>query len=278
MKFRLIDAENDHHDVSLLARVFSVSRQGYYAWRRRQEHGPPARARRDAEITERIRGHHAASDGIYRAPRIHIDLREIDGIRIGRKRVARLMRAAGLSGVSQRKGCRTMITDRRFAAAGDLVNRNFEADEPNRIWTADITCIPTWQGFLSLAVVLEVFSRRIVGWAMADHMRTELATDALAMAIHQRRPNAGVIHHSDKGGQYVSVAFGQRCAQAGVRPSTGRTGRALITRSPRASSPRWSASCSIGGPSVPGRKPSGRCSPTSRGSTTLDVGIRPTAS
>ncbi|WP_329430884.1 IS3 family transposase [Streptosporangium sp. NBC_01495] len=221
MKYRLIDAEKDHHDVSLLARVLGVSRQGYYAWAKR---GPSTRACRDAELTEKIHRHHTASDEVYGAPRIHADLREIDGEKVGRKRVARLMRAAGLAGVSRRKGCRTTIADRRAAAASDLVKRKFEADEPNRIWTADITYVPTWQGFVYLAVVLDVFSRRIVGWAMADHMRTELVTDALAMAIHQRRPSAGVIHHSDKGSQYTSIAFGQRCEQAGVRPSTGRTG------------------------------------------------------
>ncbi|MGV9775071.1 IS3 family transposase [Streptosporangium sp. NPDC003464] len=224
MKFRLIHAEKDHHEVSLLARVLGVSRQGYYAWAARQGRGPSTRARRDAELTARIREHHQASEEIYGAPRIHADLREIDGIRVGRKRVARLMRRAGLAGVSRRKGCRTTIADRQAVAASDLVKRKFSAVEPNRIWTADITYVPTWQGFLYLAVVLDVFSRRIVGWAMADHMRTELVTDVLAMAIHQRRPSVGVIHHSDKGSQYTSIAFGRRCEQAGVRPSTGRTG------------------------------------------------------
>ncbi|MGJ6962551.1 IS3 family transposase [Streptosporangium sp. G11] len=221
MRFRLIHAEKDHHGVSLLARVLGVSRQGYYAW---AKHRPSRRAVEDTQLTAKIRSHHAASGEIYGAPRIHADLREIDGIHIGRKRVARLMRAAGLTGVSRRKGCRTTITDRRAVAASDLVRRRFTAAEPNRIWTADITYVPTWQGFLYLAVVLDVFSRRIVGWAMAEHMRTELVTDALAMAIAQRRPDAGVIHHSDKGGQYTSLAFGRRCEQAGVRPSTGRTG------------------------------------------------------
>jgi putative transposase len=211
MKYRLIHAEKDHHDVSLLARVLGVSCQGYYAWAARQRRGPSARARRDAELTEQIRGHHRASDEIYGAPRIHADLREFDGIRVGRKRVARLMRAAGLAGVSRRKGARTTIADPRATAAADLVRRRFCAEEPNRIWTADITYVPTWQGFVYLAVVLDVFSRRIVGWAMAEHMRTELVTDALAMALHQRRPEAGVIHRSDKGGQYTSIAFGQRC-------------------------------------------------------------------
>ncbi|WP_246081265.1 IS3 family transposase, partial [Nonomuraea mesophila] len=224
MKFRLIHAEKGHHEVSLLARVLGVSRQGYYAWAARQRRGPSARARRDAELTERIRHHHQASDEIYGAPRIHADLRELDGVRVGRKRVARLMRRAGLAGVSRRKGCRTTIADGRAAAASDLVKRQFSAAEPNRVWTAGITYVPTWQGFVYLAVVLDVFSRRIVGWAMAEHMRAELVTDALAMALHQRRPEAGVIHHSDKGSQYTSVAFGQRCEQAGVRPSTGRTG------------------------------------------------------
>ncbi|GAA4210559.1 hypothetical protein GCM10022252_78550 [Streptosporangium oxazolinicum] len=200
MKFRLIHAEKGHHEVSLLARVLGVSRQGYYAWAARQRRGPSTRARHDAELTERIRRHHQASDEIYGAPRIHADLRELDGVRVGRKRVARLMRVAGLAGVSRRKGVRTTVTDPRARSASDLVGRDFCAEEPNRIWTADITYVPTWQGFIYLAVVLDVFSCRIVGWAMAEHMRTELVTDALAMALHQRRPEAGVIHHSDKGG------------------------------------------------------------------------------
>ncbi|MFE0156845.1 IS3 family transposase [Nonomuraea sp. NPDC059007] len=213
-----------HHEVSLLARVLGVSRQGYYTCVLRRRRGPSARARQDQVLTEKIRRHHQASDEIYGAPRIQVDLREIDGVRVGRKRVARLMRAAGLAGVSRRKGCRTTVSDRRVPAASDLVQRQFTAAEPNRVWTADITYVPTWQGFVYLAVVLDVFSRRIVGRAMADHMRTELVTDALAMALHQRRPEAGVIHHSDKGSHYISIAFGRRCEQAGVRPSTGRTG------------------------------------------------------
>ncbi|MEV1005211.1 IS3 family transposase [Nonomuraea sp. NPDC050202] len=214
MKFRLIHAEKDHHEVSLLARVLGVSRQGYYAWAARQRRGPSARSRRDAELTERIHEHHRASDEIYGAPRIHADLREIDGVRVGRKRVARLMRRAGLAGVSRRKSCRTTIADERAAATSDLVKRQFSAAEPNRVWTADITYVPTWQGFVYLAVVLDVFSRRIVGWAMADHMRTELVTDALAMALHQRRPEAGVTHHSDKGSQLRFNRSSQHCCSA----------------------------------------------------------------
>ncbi|ACZ87639.1 IS3 family transposase [Streptosporangium roseum] len=184
MRFRLIHPEKDHHDVCLLARVLGVSRQGYYAWATR---GPSIRARQDAELTEKIRRHHQVPDEIFGAPRIQADLREPAGIGVGRKRVARLMRAAGPAGVSRRKGTRTTIRD-GGAAATDPVRREFTAAEPNRIWTADITYAPTWQGFLYLAVVLDAFSRRIVGWAMADHMRAEPVTNALAMAIGSAPP------------------------------------------------------------------------------------------
>ena len=220
MKYRLIHAEKTHHEVSLLARVLGVSRQGYYAWTRRE---PSDRAQRDAELTEAIREHHHRSHGTYGAPRIHADLRE-KGDSVSRKRVARLMRQAGLAGVSRRKGSATTVADRRGFAAPDLVRREFTASGPDRVWTADITYVPTWEGFLYLAVVLDVFSRRIIGWAMADHLRTELVTDALAMAVDRRQPAPGVIHHSDKGSQYTSLTFGDRCRETGIRPSTGRTG------------------------------------------------------
>ena len=213
MRYRLIHAEKDHHDVSPLARVLGVSPQGYYAWTKR---GPSVRAQQDQTLTERIHEHHENSDGIYGAPRIHTDLLEIDGIRIGRKRVARLMRAAGLARVSHRKGVRTTITDCRTTTPADPVRRQFTAAEPNQVWTADITYVPTWQGFLYLAVVLDVFSRRIVGWAMAEHMRTELVSDALAMAIHQRHPQAGLIHHSDKGSQLGFKESSQHCLSARI--------------------------------------------------------------
>jgi putative transposase len=142
---------------------------------------------------------------------------------VGRKRIARLMRNAGLQGVSRRKWCRTTQRDERNRPAPDLVEREFRADGPDRLWVADITYIPTWAGFLYLAVVLDVWSRRIVGWSMATHLRTELVLDALEMAIKQRQPSS-VIHHSDQGCQYTSVAFGQRCAQADIRPSMGSVG------------------------------------------------------
>jgi putative transposase len=151
----------------------------------------------DALIAE-IRAAHAASKGTYGAPRLQIDLADI-GIRISRKRVARLMRHAGLAGVSRRKSTVTTVRD-GARQAPDLVDRNFTADRPNMLWVADITYIPTWAGFLYLAVVLDAFSRRIVGWSMAITLRTRVVLDALDMALQQRRPN-GVIHHSDHGSQ-----------------------------------------------------------------------------
>jgi putative transposase len=202
-----------------MCRVLGVSPSGYYAWRYCK---PSARARKNAELCEKIRSYHETSRETYGSPRIHADLAD-EGIRVGRKRVARLMRAAGLQGISRRKGPRTTVRDAQNRPTLDLVNRNFTALAPNRLWVADITHVPTLVGFLYLAVVLDVFSRRIVGWSMADHMRTELLLDALNMACHQRPPTE-VIHHSDQGSQYTSVAFGHRCHQAHIRVSMGSVG------------------------------------------------------
>ena len=173
-------------------------------------------------LLEHIREAHEQSRGTYGAPRIHAEL-AAKGIHVGRKRIARAMRAAGLAGVSRRKGPRT--TQRRQGArpAPDLVERNFTAERPDQLWVADITYVPTWAGFLYLAVVLDAFSRRVVGWAMATHLRTQLVLDALDMALRQRRPQ-DVIHHSYQGSQYTSIAFGARCRLAGVRPSMGSVG------------------------------------------------------
>jgi putative transposase len=204
-----------------MCRVFGVSPSGFYAWSGR---APSARALRDAELTARIRVFHARSKGAYGAPNIHEDLRD-EGIRVGCKRVARLMKADGLKGVCRRKWVVTTTRDADAAPAADLVQRQFVADAPNRLWVADITYIPTWAGFLYLAVVLDAFSRKIVGWAMAEHLRTELVLAALNMALGQRRAK-GVVHHSDHGTQYTSIAFGLRCQEAKVRPSMGTVGDA----------------------------------------------------
>ena len=208
-----------HFAVTTMCRVLKVSRSGYYAWRDRP---PSVRAQQDAVLIERIATFHAASDGSYGAPRIHIDLRE-DGVRVGCKRVARLMREAGIVGVTRRKSTVTTVRETGAPKGPDLVNREFKADRPNALWVADITYVPTGSGWLYLAVVLDVFSRRIVGWAMAGHLRTELVLAALDMAVAQRKPS-GVVHHSDHGCQYTSLGFGARCREAGIRPSLGSVG------------------------------------------------------
>ena len=207
------------HSVPTMCRVLGVSASGYYAWQRR---GVSARRRQDEQLLEHVRGFHQQSRGTYGAPRIHRDLRAA-GVRVGRKRVARLLKQAGLRGVSRRKW---PVTTRRAVAARpapDLVQRTFTASGPNQLWVADITYIPTWSGTLYLAVVLDVWSRRIIGWAMATHLRTSLVVAAFDMAIAQRRPQA-VIHHSDQGCQYTAIEFGRRCRAANVRPSMGSVG------------------------------------------------------
>ena len=209
------------HRIATQCRVLGVSRSGYYAWLTRPA---SARATMDAVLTKQVHGIHACTRGTYGVPRVHAELRA-QGVRVGRKRVARLMRAAGLAGVSRRKRVVTTVRDREARRVSDLVTRHFTASGPNRLWVADITYIPTWAGFLYLAVVLDAWSRRIVGWAMATHLRTELVLDAFNMALTQRRPT-DVIHHSDQGCQYTSIAFGQRCREMGVRPSMGSVGDA----------------------------------------------------
>ena len=214
-----MNANQASYGIATMCRVLEVSTSGYYA---RQKRPPSARAHADAALSARIAAIHQRSRATYGTPRIHVELQE-QGIRVGRKRVARLMCAAGLRGASRRKWMITTVRDPAARAAPDLVERNFAAAEPNRLWVADITYIPTWAGFLYLAVVLDVFSRRIVGWAMETYLRTELVLKALNMALGQRRPPA-VIHHSDQGSQYTSLAFGKRCDEAGVRPSMGSVG------------------------------------------------------
>jgi putative transposase len=208
--------------VSVMARVLGVSKAGYYA-----RLGRPASARSlaDAALLRRVRTLHAGSRQTYGAPRIHAEL-QATGERHSRKRIARLMRQAGLVGASHRRGGPvTTRRDRQSRPAPDLVDRNFTAAGPNQLWVADITFVPTAAGFLYLAIVLDAWSRKVVGWAMANHLRTELVLDALDMAIGQRRPQS-VIHHSDQGSQYTALAFGKRCEEAGVRPSMGSVGDA----------------------------------------------------
>jgi putative transposase len=205
--------------VSTSCRVLGVSTSGYYAWAQR-----PAskRALEDAVLTECIRVIHAASDG-YGSPNIHAELRD-EGRRVGRKRVARLMRQTGIRGVSRRRGfIVTTQRDERQRPAPDLVNRRFVAEAPNQLWVADMTYVPTWAGFVFLAIVLDVWSRRIVGWALGEQMTSDLVLAALNMAIAQRRPTE-VIHHSDQGSQYN---------QRRLRSALQQDGRATMHGQPR---------------------------------------------
>ena len=196
--FGFIAAKKAEHSIALMCRVLGVSRSGFHAWQARK---PSARALEDARLIIRIAEIHERFRGVYGSPRIHAELVLGDGERLGRKRVERLMRAAGISGLHRRRRGRTTIRVPGVRVCDDFVDRVFAAAAPNRIWVADITYLRTWQGWLYLVAVQDLFSRRIVGWSMADHMRTELVTDALQMALAQRRPGPGLIWHSDQGSQ-----------------------------------------------------------------------------
>jgi putative transposase len=215
-----VSAHQAEFHVTTMCRVLGVSTSGYYAWRSRET---SKRRREDAALSERIERIHRDSRQTYGAPRVYEEL-VAEGERIGRKRVARLMRTAGLAGVSRRKSFVTTRRDRSARPAPDLVDRKFTATGPNQLWVADITYIPTLAGFHFLAVVLDVWSRKIVGWSMSSRLATQIVVDALAMAIERRGPIDGVIHHSDQGCQYTSIEFGKRCRDQGVRPSMGSVG------------------------------------------------------
>jgi putative transposase len=210
------------HSVGAMCRLLQISRSGFYAW---LERPMSERDRTDLSLTGKIEAIHRRSRSVYGSPTIHAELADDYGIRVGRKRVARLMRSAGLRGATLRRYVVTTQADPDAPRPVDLVDRQFYTDGPDRLWVADITYIPTWSGFLYLAIVLDVYSRRVVGWSMETHLRTELILAALNMAITQRQPEA-VIHHSDRGCQYTSYAFGKRCREAGVMPSMGSVGDA----------------------------------------------------
>ena len=218
-----MEREKAYHPVRRMCRVLEVSPSGFWAWRRRE---PFACRRANAQLTGHITQIHQASRGTYGVLRVQAELKA-RGQPCGHNRVARLMRQAGLVGCHRRRPVRVHTTQRDPAAtlAPDLVERRFTAPGPDQLWVADITYLPTMEeGFLYLSVILDVFSRRVVGWSMQDHLRTELVLAALEMAVGNRRPEAGLIHHSDHGCQYTSVLFGERCAAAGIRSSMGTVG------------------------------------------------------
>jgi putative transposase len=221
MVYRLISAEKARTPISIACELLGVSRSGYYDWATR---APSDRALSDAWLTDKIKEIWRQNRKVYGSPRIHAELRLQFGIRVGRKRVERLMRDAAISGLVARRRGRTTIRVPGVAVADDLVERQFRPAAPNVLWVADITYLRTWEGWLYLAAVQDAFSRRIVGWSMADHMRTELVVDALQMGLARRRPDPGLIHHSDQGSQFVSLAFGQKARDAGIAVSMGSKG------------------------------------------------------
>lgn len=218
--FRFVEQERASFPVATMCRVLGVSPSGYWAWRKR---GPSARTVSDAGLSERIRAIHRHSRGTYGAPRVHAEL-VMTGHPCGRKRVARLMRVAGLAGVHRRRFVVTTRRDPHATPAPDLVKRGFHPDGPDRLWVADISALPTWEGVLYLAVVLETWSRRVVGWSMDRSATAELVSRALDMALGRRRASEGLIHHSDHGSQYTSLAFGRRMREAGIAASMGSVG------------------------------------------------------
>jgi putative transposase len=220
--FRFVEREKAHFPVRMLCRVLGVSPSGYYAWAQR---GPSPRVQADRALLARIRAIHIHSRGTYGVPRVHAEL-AADGVHVARKRVARLMRCAGIVGVHRRRFIRTTVRDPAAPAVPDLVRRDFRTTGPDRLWVADITYLPTRAGFCYLAAILDAWSRRVVGWSMASHLRTELVATALELALARRRPAAGLIHHSDHGTQYTSLAFGRRLREAGIAASMGSRGDA----------------------------------------------------
>jgi putative transposase len=221
--FRFIEAERACLPVALLCRILGVSRSGYYAWRS----GPPSmRSRQDAALTERIREIHRSSRETYGSPRVHAELKAL-GTHCARKRVERLMREAGLQGCMRGRRRGTTRRNKRAAPAEDLLRRDFVATRADKVWVADITYVATEEGFLYLAFILDVHSRRVVGWAMEGHLRTELVVDALRMAVWRRKPAPGLVHHSDQGAQYTALSFAERLGEVGITASMGTTGSAL---------------------------------------------------
>jgi putative transposase len=222
-RYRFILEKKAAYPPAALCRALHVSRSGYYAWAGR---AVSARTQADAELTARISAAHTRSRRTSGAPRVHAELRAA-GVRCARKRVARLMRAAGLVGRHRRRRTRTTVAEPPHTPGPNLVARDFRATAPGRRWCGDSTSVATHEGWLYLAVLLDAHSRRVVGWAMADHLRTELALDALALALQRRQPMRGLVHHTDRGSQYTAAAYQATLVTHGVICSMGRSGECL---------------------------------------------------
>jgi transposase InsO family protein len=220
MRYAFIERERATYPVARMCRWLAVSPSGYYAWRQRQ---PSARTRANDALQVQIEQVFARSRSTYGSPRVTAALRQA-GVRCNRKRVMRLMRRAGLQAKMRRKRVRTTVTDTNLPVAPNLLNREFSASAPNQKWLSDITLIATQEGWLFLAVVLDLYARTVVGWAMDTHMRTELVERALTMARQQRLPDPHLLFHSDRGGQYQALLFKQHLTEAEMRASMSRTG------------------------------------------------------
>ena len=252
--YRFIVAKKAEHSIKLMCRVLGVSRSGFHAWENRP---PSPRALADEALTARIAEIFAGSMKTYGSPRVHAELQLHDGLALGRKRVERLMRLAGIAGQIKLRRGTTTIRVQGVRSAPDLVERDFNPIAVDRLWCADITYIRTWEGWLYLASVMDCYSRRIVGWAMADHMRLELVVDALEMAVARRKPAGRPIHHSDQGSQYTSLVFTQRCRSAGLDVSMGSRGDCFDN----AAIESFHASLKKGAPAVSVGRVNARCGP-----------------
>jgi transposase InsO family protein len=221
VRFAFIHERREEFDVQRMCQVLEVSRSGYYAW---VERPPSERQERSMKLTEQIRAAHEQSRGSYGSPRVTVDLREA-GVAVCENTVAKLMRQAGIQAkVKRRYVPRTTDSAHDHPIAPNRLDQDFAAEAPDRKWTCDITYVPTDQGWLYLAVVMDCFSRKIVGWSMRDHLRSELVSEALQMAIRARRPGAGLLHHSDRGVQYACGDYRKLLAEHGIECSMSRRG------------------------------------------------------
>ena len=220
MRFAFIGAEKARHSIPTLCRMLRVSRSGYYAWRRRE---PSRRALEDSRLGTLVTAAHRAARGTYGSPRILDDLREA-GERTSRKRVARLMKERGIVGEMRKRWRHPSSAPTDAICPPNTLNRGFEVAAPNRVWASDITYIRTWEGWLYLAVVIDLFSRRVVGWSMQSHMETDIVLSALTMAVGQRLPGPGLLQHSDRGSQYTSDDYQRALRAHGIECSMSRKG------------------------------------------------------
>jgi putative transposase len=220
VRFGFVETEKANYPVALMCGVLEVSRSGFYAWRKRPA---SARALEDQRLSLEVSTIHAESRRSYGSPRVHMELRE-RGRRLGRKRVARLMRAAGLRARTPRRFRRTTDSGYGMAIRDNLLARRFAVARPNFGWVADITYLWTLEGWLYLAVILDLFSRRVVGWSMSERLEKKLALDALSTALADRQPRGGLIHHSDRGSQYASHEYQELLASYGLLSSMSRRG------------------------------------------------------